>query len=111
MIQQKICRPVKYEKLSKRYNPKKMNALLIRQRNPKGTALVYAGGKVMLTGSDSVEDAKLCGKKVAKTIQQCGYPDVKFAGFQCENLVCMLDLRFPIRLEGVAYSDYIMHFK
>lgn len=90
------------------YNPKKVEALIVRlqktEKNPRATCLIYENGRMMITGADSPDDAKVAGKKVAKLVQQCGYPDVKFANFTVENLVGVCDFKFPIRLEGVAYE-------
>ncbi|CAD7967518.1 unnamed protein product [Amoebophrya sp. A25] len=87
------------------YNPKKAPSLIVRQRDPRATALVYETGRVMITGAANPEDAKLAGKKTAKLFQAIGYKEAKFVNYQLENLVAIADLGFPIRLEGVAF-DY-----
>lgn len=86
------------------YNPRKVNAVVLRFRSPRSTALVYSNGKVMVTGSRSEDDARFACKKAAKIISKCGHANVRFADFKIENIVASTDVRYPIRLEGLAYE-------
>ncbi|MED6199057.1 TATA-binding protein, partial [Stylosanthes scabra] len=54
-----------------KYNPKRFAALIMRIREPKTTALIFASGKM---------------------------------DFKIQNIVGSCDVKFPIRLEGLAYS-------
>ena len=74
----------------------------MRLREPRSTALVYAGGKVRLTGSKNETDAKLACKKICRLVQRIGYIDAKFSNYKIESLVGSADCRFPIRLESLA---------
>ena len=84
------------------YNPRKVNAVVVRFRKPRATAMIYSIGKVMVTGARSEEDASLAARKAAKLVSKCGYGSAVFADFKVEKLVASTDVRFPIRLEGVA---------
>lgn len=86
------------------YNPRKVNATVLRFRSPRCTALVYSNGKVMVTGSRSEEDARTACKKVAVIVSKCDHPNVRFAEFKIENIVASTDVRYPVRLEGLAYE-------
>lgn len=86
------------------YNPRKVNATVLRFRSPRCTALVYSNGKVMVTGSRSEEDARTACKKVAVIVSKCDHPNVRFADFKIENIVASTDVRYPVRLEGLAYE-------
>eukprot|EP00201_Polytomella_parva_P024397 CAMPEP_0175038912 /NCGR_PEP_ID=MMETSP0052_2-20121109/186_1 /TAXON_ID=51329 ORGANISM="Polytomella parva, Strain SAG 63-3" /NCGR_SAMPLE_ID=MMETSP0052_2 /ASSEMBLY_ACC=CAM_ASM_000194 /LENGTH=202 /DNA_ID=CAMNT_0016300495 /DNA_START=117 /DNA_END=725 /DNA_ORIENTATION=+ len=86
------------------YNPKRFAAVIIRLKDPKTTALVFASGKMVCTGARSEEDAQLAAKKYAKMIQKTGYPDAVFKDFQVQNIVASCGVQFPIRLEGIAFS-------
>ena len=86
------------------YNPRKVNAVVLRFRSPRATALVYSNGKVMVTGSHSADDARTTCKKVAKIVSKCGHPLVRYAEFKIENIVASTDVRYPVRLEGLAYE-------
>ncbi|KAI9074121.1 hypothetical protein K1719_043892 [Acacia pycnantha] len=68
------------------YNPKRFAAVIMRIREPKTTALIFASGKMY-----------------ALIIQKLGFP-ATFKDFKIQNIVDSCDVKFPIRLEGPAYS-------
>ncbi|MCD7465019.1 TATA box-binding protein-like protein 2 [Datura stramonium] len=86
------------------YNPKRLPAVIMRIREPKTTALIFGTGKIVCTGAKSEGDWKLATRKFARIIQKLGYPEVKFKDFKIQNIVASCDVRFPIRLEGLAYA-------
>merc|ERR1712224_1178933 len=68
------------------YNPRKVNATVCRFREPRATAMVYSGGRVMISGAKSEAQAKDVGKKVAVLCQKTGHT-VKFSKFKIENII------------------------
>jgi transcription initiation factor TFIID TATA-box-binding protein len=86
------------------YNPRRFAAVIMRIREPKTTALIFASGKLVITGAKSEEDAKLGCKKYARIIQRLGYGHVKFMDFKIQNIVASCDIKFPIRLESLAHA-------
>jgi len=85
------------------YNPKRFAAVIMRIREPKTTALIFASGKMVVTGAKSEDDSKLAARKYARIIQKLGF-DAQFKDFKVQNIVGSCDVKFPIRLEGLAYS-------
>ncbi|OMJ09407.1 TATA-box-binding protein [Smittium culicis] len=85
------------------YNPKRFAAVIMRIRDPKTTALIFASGKMVVTGAKSEDDSKLAARKYARIVQKLGFP-AKFTDFKIQNIVGSCDVKFPIRLEGLAYS-------
>lgn len=85
------------------YNPKRFAAVIMRIREPKTTALIFASGKMVVTGAKSEQDSKLASRKYARIIQKIGF-DSKFKDFKIQNIVASCDVKFPIRLEGLAFS-------
>jgi len=98
----------------------------MRIREPKTTALVFASGKVVVTGAKSEDDARLAARKFARIIMKLGF-ETKFTDFKIQNIVGSVrplllvlvrlsrlvltllarpqcDVKFPIRLEGLAYG-------
>ncbi|ONM07657.1 TATA-binding protein1 [Zea mays] len=75
----------------------------MRIREPKTTALIFASGKMVCTGAKSEQQSKLAARKYARIIQKLGFP-AKFKDFKIQNIVGSCDVKFPIRLEGLAYS-------
>lgn len=92
------------------YNPKRFSAVIMRIREPKTTALIFASGKMVCTGAKSEDESKLAARKYARIIQKLGF-EVSFNDFKVQNIVASADVGFPVRLEGLAqqhskYSSY-----
>ncbi|KAJ8442942.1 hypothetical protein Cgig2_019515 [Carnegiea gigantea] len=62
------------------YNPKRFAAVIMRIRDPKTTALIFASGKMVCTGAKSEDQSKLAARKVS-----CG--DFLYAMFVLEYIV------------------------
>lgn len=58
----------------------------MRIREPKTTALVFASGKVVVTGAKSEDDSRLASRKYARIIQKLGF-EAKFQDFKIQNIV------------------------
>lgn len=61
------------------YRPKRFSGVILRIRDPKTTALVFASGKMVLTGAKNEDAAKTAAKKHVKTIQKCGFENAKLS--------------------------------
>lgn len=85
------------------YNPKRFAAVIMRIREPKTTALIFASGKMVITGAKSEELSRLAARKYARIIQKLGFA-ARFTDFKIQNIVGSCDIKFPIRLEGLAYA-------
>eukprot|EP00258_Populus_trichocarpa_P023644 XP_024439663.1 TATA-box-binding protein 2 isoform X2 [Populus trichocarpa] len=55
------------------YNPKRFAAVIMRIREPKTTALIFASGKMVCTGAKSEQQSKLAARKYARIIQKLGF--------------------------------------
>jgi TATA-box binding protein (TBP) (component of TFIID and TFIIIB) len=77
----------------------------MRIREPKTTALIFASGKMVVTGAKSEDDSKLASRKYARIIQKLGF-NAKFTDFKIQNIVGSCDIKFPIRLEGLASKHH-----
>jgi transcription initiation factor TFIID TATA-box-binding protein len=78
-------------------------AVIMRIREPKTTALIFASGKMVVTGAKSEDDSRLASRKYARIIQKLGF-DAKFTEFKIQNIVGSCDVKFPIRLEGLHFG-------
>ena len=63
------------------YNPKRFAAVIMRLRDPKTTALIFASGKIVCTGAKNCDLSKQAAKKYAKIIKNCGF-NVRFTDFK-----------------------------
>ena len=75
----------------------------MRIRGPKTSAFIFASGKMIIAGVKSEDDSRLASRKYARIVQKLGF-DAKFFEFKIQNIVGSCDVKFPIRLEGLAYS-------
>ena len=80
------------------YNPRRFAAVIMRIREPKTTALMFASGKMVCTGAKSEAMSQLAAKKYVRVVQKCGMP-AEFQDFKVQNMVGSCDVQFPIRLE------------
>ncbi|CAO2813483.1 unnamed protein product [Amaranthus hypochondriacus] len=85
------------------YNPRRFAAVIMRIREPKTTALIFASGKLVCTGAKSEDQSKLATRKYARVIQKLGFP-AKFKDFKIQNIVGSCDVKFAIKLEALAVS-------
>eukprot|EP00922_Rhytidocystis_sp_ex-Travisia-forbesii_P005100 GHVS01007449.1.p1 GENE.GHVS01007449.1~~GHVS01007449.1.p1 ORF type:complete len:307 (+),score=74.94 GHVS01007449.1:243-1163(+) len=85
------------------YNPRKVNAVVVRYRSPRCTALIFHSGRMMITGAPGDQEAREAAKKIAKLIQIVTKSEgMKFRGFKVENLIALADCGVPVRLEDLA---------
>ncbi|KAI7690118.1 TATA-box-binding protein [Sarcoptes scabiei] len=89
------------------YNPNRFRAVIMRIFEPRTTAMIFASGKIVITGAKSERLACLACKKYAKIIGKVGY-EVKFSEFKIQNMVSTVDMKFPIRLDklSVVHSQF-----
>ena len=83
------------------YNPRHFAAVIMRIKEPKTTALIFSSGKIVCTGARTEEESRQASRIYAKIILKLGFP-VKFTEFTVQNIVASCDVKFPIRLEGLA---------
>ena len=69
----------------------------MRIREPKTTALIFASGKMVVTGAKSEDDSKLASRKYARIIQKLGF-NAKFTDFKIQNSM----LAALLQLHGIA---------
>lgn len=84
------------------YNPRRFAAVIMRIREPKTTALIFATGKMVCTGAKSEAESKFAARRYTKIVEKCGIKGVQFKDFKIQNIVGSTDVKFPIRLEYLA---------
>lgn len=73
----------------------------MRIRDPRTTAMIFATGRMVVTGAKSEALARLAAKKHAYALQKCGFTP-KFRDFTVQNIIGSANVGFNIRLEGLA---------
>ncbi|XP_068611154.1 TATA-box-binding protein-like [Brachionichthys hirsutus] len=87
------------------YKPKRFSAVIMRIQKPRTTALIFRTGKMVCTGAKSEEQSRLAARKFARVVQKLGFP-TKFLDFKIRNMVGSCDVKFPIRLAGLALTHH-----
>lgn len=101
-----LCVPINLRQMAlscknTEFNPRRLNAIIVRIREPRTTALIFASGKMVCTGAKNEEDSRLASRKFARIVQKLGY-DAKFINFKIHNIVASCDLGFNISLEALS---------
>eukprot|EP01083_Nonionella_stella_P232913 821121_1 len=86
------------------FNPRRFAAVIMRLREPRATALIFASGKMCVTGTKSTHNSTLASKRFAYIIEKVGFKPQQEIDFKVQNMVGTLDVGFPIRLEGLVYA-------
>ena len=76
----------------------------MRLREPRATALIFASGKICVTGIKSTHNATLASKRFHYIIERIGFQPKEFMDFKVQNICGTADVGFPIRLEGLVYA-------
>ena len=94
----KIAREIK----DAEYKPKQFPGLVLRTKDPKAAALVFRSGKVVCTGSKSVEDARRAVKQVVNVIKSLGIEVYDDPDVRVQNIVASADLGVDLNLNAIA---------
>lgn len=79
------------------YNPTRLNAVIMRIKEPKSVALIFNSGKMVCAGAKNEEDSKTAAKKFAKTVKKL-VNQVIFKNFRIINMVATCDFKFRVHL-------------
>lgn len=79
------------------YNPRRINAVIMRLKKPKSAALIFNSGKIIVLGAKNEQDSERAAKIFAHSIKGLGYKP-KFKNFQIVNIVGTCDVKFNIKL-------------
>jgi len=89
------------------FNPRRFGAVIMRLREPRATALMFASGKICVTGVKSTHNATLAMKKFHYIIERIGFQPKEKMDFKVQNIVGTADCGFPIRLEGLVNAHSV----
>ncbi|XP_078176823.1 TATA-box-binding protein 2-like [Carex rostrata] len=87
------------------YNPKRFSAVVMRIREPKTTALIFASGKMVCTGAKTEDASKLAARKFARIVQKLGF-SAQFKEFKIQNMVASCGVDFSVNLFRLAVSSH-----
>jgi transcription initiation factor TFIID TATA-box-binding protein len=85
------------------YNPTRFQAVIMRIREPRTTALIFASGKMIVTGAKTEGDCRNAAMKYKEILCKIGFP-AECNDFKIQNITATFDAGFPIRLEAFIYA-------
>jgi transcription initiation factor TFIID TATA-box-binding protein len=84
------------------YNKSKFPGLVYRIKEPKAVFLLFNSGKVVCTGSKSIEDAQNASKRLIQELMKQGIDIDSPHEIIIQNIVASADLRSVLNLNSVA---------
>jgi transcription initiation factor TFIID TATA-box-binding protein len=85
------------------YDKKKFPGLVYRVKAPKAAFLIFTSGKIVCTGSKSIEDVRTVINAMAKTLKSIGFEDINLEPeIHVQNIVASADLKTDLNLNAVA---------
>jgi len=85
------------------YNPDQFPGLIYRMRNPRVTALIFKSGKMVVTGTKSINELVYAVKRILKSLQEHGMELRGRPKIQVQNIVASANLHVNIDLEKAAF--------
>ena len=92
-----------------RYNPKRFPAVVIRKSKPKGTALIFRSGKIIIIGAQSELDSEVLGRKVVKDLSHVLGKKMKINSFRITNIVASANLGRKLDVGRLAEDQVAEH--
>ena len=91
------------------YFPERFPGLILRQKDPRATFLIFSTGKMVITGLEEVNNAEIVVNKLLKKIKKFGIKKSK-PEIIIQNVVASGDFHTTIDLnKAVLLMEYIMY--
>ena len=86
------------------YNPTRFPGLIYRLKSPKTATLLFRSGKLVCTGSKTLEQVEQTIKTVIKSVEKAGIHIASSPKYEVQNIVASADLGGPVNLTSVVVS-------
>jgi transcription initiation factor TFIID TATA-box-binding protein len=87
------------------YKPKRFNALILRTRKPRVTALLFHTGRIVIVGARSEEESRSGAEKVTKLIGRATKKKhYQMKDFSIQNIAASSSVHFRVSLEELCAS-------
>lgn len=86
------------------YEPEQFPGLVYRPASPKSAALIFSSGKIVCTGTKSIDMAKEAMRKVVGRIKESGIRVPDRYPIEVENIVASARIEADLNLEDIAFS-------
>lgn len=96
---------LKHQIVNFEFNTQKHNAMIIRQRDPRVTLLLFSSGSCVITGAISEESIKKAVRQFLRRLQKLGYL-VKYNGYQVNSVSGAFNTGFPLDVTKLQNSGF-----
>jgi transcription initiation factor TFIID TATA-box-binding protein len=86
------------------YEPEKFPGLIYRLKDPKSATLLFRSGKLVCTGSRTLQQVKQSIEMVVENVKKAGTPITGSPTIVVQNIVASADLGQAINLNAIAIS-------
>jgi transcription initiation factor TFIID TATA-box-binding protein len=86
------------------YEPEQFPGLVYRPASPRSAALIFSSGKIVCTGTKSIDMAKEAMRKVVGRIKESGIRVPDRYPIEVENIVASARIEADLNLEDIAFS-------
>ncbi len=86
------------------YDPENFPGLVFRQKNPKTATLIFRSGKIVCTGSKTLEQLAQSVDQVVKCITKAGISVQGSPKIEVQNIVASSDLGHPVNLVSIVFA-------
>ena len=92
------------DKVDAEYGPEQFPGLVYRTDDPKSASLIFSNGKVVCTGTRSMDDAKKALITVVKKIKSVGIPVPSTFDIHIDDIVASTKLETDLKLDELKFS-------
>ncbi|MBN2101965.1 MAG: TATA-box-binding protein [Candidatus Aenigmarchaeota archaeon] len=89
---------------SAEYEPEQFPGLVYRTQDPRAAALIFSSGKIVCTGTKSIELAHTAMKKVTDKLEEIGIKMPKKYPVNIENIVASSKIDAKLSLDDIAFA-------
>lgn len=102
-----LGKPISLELLLKKventeWQPEQFPGLVYKITDPRASALIFSQGKIVCTGTKSLEDLDRAMKKIVSRIRQAGIPMPRKYNTKVENIVSSTKIKSELNLDEIA---------
>ena len=89
---------------SAEYEPEQFPGLVYRTQDPRSAALIFSSGKIVCTGTKSIDLAHVAMKKVVEKLNEIGIKTPKTYPVTIENIVASSKIDAKLSLDDIAFA-------
>ena len=109
VVSANIYRDLPLEKLATKlerveYNPEQFPGLILKMDNPKASSLLFSSGKIICTGTKSINEARKAIAAIVKKLNSIGLRVTKKADIEIQNMVASGSVGAKLNLNEIVFK-------